>query len=321
MAQQRRHRKSQKHFENLFAAGMSLNDADDKRSAREKLLQAVHAAPLVWSKHRFFTFSEFLATVAACGATQSDIDSIIDDNIIDDFMDKKEEPAHFRAFASWFASRWYTQPGCHMNMNTAAEILRHGLDIVAASPKENEKRQVLHHPYTQLCWHEGSERVRPRNLTLKGILGLLEEKLREQLSICTDVHCIGERLTIAETLLADRMRAGGTVCDCCGKSLEQLQIPSFQRCSRCEMVFYCSPTCQREHWKKKGHKLACRQAGQIEVGDDMFRERTEALLEFAKVVACADKATNRWQVLPSGTNTREIVSGDKLFRLRPPSTL
>jgi MYND finger len=66
-------------------------------------------------------------------------------------------------------------------------------------------------------------------------------------------------------LLQQRANAGGKMCDCCGKTLRERQLDSLMRCKRCKMVFYCSPACQREHWKHKenGHKSACRARGEI----------------------------------------------------------
>jgi hypothetical protein len=37
----------------------------------------------------------------------------------------------------------------------------------------------------------------------------------------------------------------------CGK-------PGTKRCNGCNAVFYCSVECQRIHWKKNGHKVACK---------------------------------------------------------------
>jgi hypothetical protein len=42
---------------------------------------------------------------------------------------------------------------------------------------------------------------------------------------------------------------------------------------------------------------------------------------FVKVVGCVDKTANRWQVQQYGTNELVTVTGDKLIRLRPHSTL
>ena len=56
--------------------------------------------------------------------TQSQIDAMTND-----FIDNEDEPAHFRAMAALFASPWYSEPGSHRNISTAAELFRQGLDI------------------------------------------------------------------------------------------------------------------------------------------------------------------------------------------------
>ena len=48
------------------------------------------------------------------------------------------------------------------------------------------------------------------------------------------------------------------------------------QCSKCRMVSYCSPVCQKIHWKG-GHKHTCRdgylQIGVNEVNDELFYHR------------------------------------------------
>ena len=50
------------------------------------------------------------------------------------------------------------------------------------------------------------------------------------------------------------------VCANCAKPAAGPDDPTFKRCGRCKLVWYCCKTCQREHWGKKegGHKLACK---------------------------------------------------------------
>jgi hypothetical protein len=48
-----------------------------------------------------------------------------------------------------------------------------------------------------------------------------------------------------KALRRQRAYAGGMMCDCCGKTLEELELESSMRCERCEMAFYWSPLCQR----------------------------------------------------------------------------
>lgn len=215
-------------------------------------------------------------------------------------------------------------------MDTTAELLRYGLDIIAASPKEDENRQVLYAPHVDISFQvcEGDVIEGPKDVTLKGVLCFLEGKFRKLLTqVCSAIkppamliNMLPPILKAQIEMLHNRAHAGGMVCDCCGKTPEELQIHSFMRCSRCAMIFYCSTECQREHWKKKGHKQACRKKGQIEIGDDMQRQHP-LTKSFIKVVSCVDKTANRWQVQQYGTNELVTVNGADLFRLRPHSTL
>ena len=49
-------------------------------------------------------------------------------------------------------------------------------------------------------------------------------------------------------------------CSACGKQLAgTADIPSdWKMCGRCKQAFYCGKACQVEHWKRGGHKLACK---------------------------------------------------------------
>ncbi|KAL8668530.1 MAG: hypothetical protein Q9168_006843 [Polycauliona sp. 1 TL-2023] len=58
------------------------------------------------------------------------------------------------------------------------------------------------------------------------------------------------------------------ICFSCDKSL---QTP-IRRCARCQSVRYCSPDCQRQHWRS--HKLFCQKAGSSDAADNAVLERT-----------------------------------------------
>ena len=47
-------------------------------------------------------------------------------------------------------------------------------------------------------------------------------------------------------------------CSACGKHLAGTTAShqNWQKCSRCKQAFYCDADCQREHWKRGGHKHA-----------------------------------------------------------------
>lgn len=48
---------------------------------------------------------------------------------------------------------------------------------------------------------------------------------------------------------------GGLVCANCKT---QGEIDALSRCAGCRRVFYCCRECQKAHWKKGGHKQACK---------------------------------------------------------------
>jgi hypothetical protein len=78
--------------------------------------------------------------------------------------------------------------------------------------------------------------------------------------LCLDPLCL-IRVNDARNRMAEAMHgkkiAGKLMEHCiCGK-VETPSIP-FERCSRCQTVFYCSRECQRADWTKFGHKQACR---------------------------------------------------------------
>ena len=56
---------------------------------------------------------------------------------------------------------------------------------------------------------------------------------------------------------------GGTAraCSACGKqragSVDNHQ--DWKKCGRCKQAFYCGKACQVEHWKRGGHKQACKE--------------------------------------------------------------
>ena len=58
----------------------------------------------------------------------------------------------------------------------------------------------------------------------------------------------------------DGAAATPAVRDCanCGASEGSVPgSPIHSACGRCLITFYCSPKCQKEHWKTGGHKQHC----------------------------------------------------------------
>ena len=53
---------------------------------------------------------------------------------------------------------------------------------------------------------------------------------------------------------ATKKKGTGKSCGWCERVQEQGE--RFNSCSRCKVVYYCSKTCQREHWRN-GHRDTC----------------------------------------------------------------
>jgi hypothetical protein len=166
-------------------------------------------------------------------------------------------------FELWHSLMWLLgiqTPGSHLNMDIAAEHFRECLNVIASSPKKDEKRQVLYYPLIYFPMSEDPQQhFISDDLTLKRVLGHCGDQARKFLSSgvlpvpATSINNAtptSRRKTQLE-LLHDRCRVGGLICDCCGKTLEDLQMTSLKRCSRCIMVFYCSPTCNESTGRKR----------------------------------------------------------------------
>ena len=64
-----------------------------------------------------------------------------------------------------------------------------------------------------------------------------------------------------EDKASDDGEADTMACSACGKQLAGTTAShqNWQKCSRCKQAFYCDTACQREHWKRGGHKRACKE--------------------------------------------------------------
>jgi MYND finger len=195
------------------------------------------------------------------------------------------------------------------NENTFAERVRETLDIIAESPKEDENRIAMSGRFMPEFVHEHFGGPACHHVTVKQILDFYAEKQQSFLSMAEGNHLVMDNSEVSR--LRERAYAGGKKCDCCGKTLAELQLGSFLLCERCEMVFYCNSECQKEAWKRKGHKQACRKPGQIEAGDDMLLTSVEfddgqKRGVFVKAIACVDATTNVWQVQQYNSDRRIV---------------
>ena len=65
----------------------------------------------------------------------------------------------------------------------------------------------------------------------------------------------------ADIAASDDGKAGTMACSACDKDLvgTTASHQTWQKCSRCKQALYCDSGCQREHWKRGGHKQACKE--------------------------------------------------------------
>jgi hypothetical protein len=120
--------------------------------------------------------------------------------------------------------------------------------------------------------------------------------------------------------LLRRAAVGGNECDCCKKSLADLNVPRLEACAKCKMAYYCSKECQVTAWKQ-GHKKACRAPESRMAGDVMrlqgLQSKPELNLHLVQLVEELDNG--RWQVVlcsAEGEKMMSVASGN-LLHIRP----
>ena len=117
-----------------------------------------------------------------------------------------------------------------------------------------------------------------------------------------------------------RTRVGGAKCDYAQCHAAREEGAVLRKCSRCKIMFYCGPDCQRAAWRA-GHKHACRKEGEVKVGDwvklDGLQKRPE-LNDMVVEVVCEANDEGRWVVGIVGNNGNTFsVAKSKLRRVRP----
>lgn len=310
-------KKKLKRFKALFDRGIALTTRQGPhREGADTLMEAVLAAPSVWTKHRFTAFQTFCQLTRGA-LTENDV------KLLKRFLHNPEEPAIYRAQAAALVADGSMQ--LEGNLHDAAEYFRLGLDSVNSSPAEHDDKVVIFPPYDRNPDVTVKGQLRKMKLTLEASLGCTEGNYPSMDTVQTlnsmgalsysKVRC--KALKNKEEDLMERTRAGGTHCDCCNKSTKELQMEELLKCGRCQMVFYCLTDCQRKAWNG-GHKQACRKKGQVKVGDDMqldgLANRKDLNGRFVKVVG-PGAVEGKWLVKLAESTTPLSVSVDKLVRL------
>jgi uncharacterized C2H2 Zn-finger protein len=311
-------KKKLKRFKALFDRGIALMDQGRHREGADTLMEAVLAAPSVWTKYRFTAFQTFCQSKRGA-LTENDV------KLLKRFLHNTEEPAVYRAQAAALVASGTVQ--LEGNVHDAAEYYRLGLDCINSSPAEHDDKVIIFPPYARNPDVTVKRFLRKMKLTLEANVGYTEGNYPSMDTVETlksmgvqtsfKMQCVG--LKNEEEDLMKRTQAGGTHCDCCNKSTKELQMEELLKCGRCQMVFYCSTDCQRKAWNG-GHKQACRKKGQVKVGDDMqlggLANRKDLNGRFVKVVG-AGAVEGKWLVKLAESPNSFSVSVDKLIRLRP----
>ena len=132
------------------------------------------------------------------------------------------------------------------------------------------------------------------------------------------VRCTGAAVAARETI-AGRLTVGGSKCDECGKSWQDVGKPKLDCCTRCKMAFYCSRDCQKKAWRA-GHREACREKGQIEINDVMKLQGLQSkpeLNDCLVTVLAPDTTAGRWRVKSMVSDSVMSIATDKLTHIRP----
>lgn len=137
-------------------------------------------------------------------------------------------------------------------------------------------------------------------------------------------NCLGPLLSgeLTPAQMEHLLAVGGTRCDGCGRTREELGVTHLRSCSRCKKAYYCGAECQRKQWKVGGHKQHCRELGRIEPGDYVrlngINARPQLNGMVVRVVGPDPKDMNRMEVRIGVGNERSIsIAKEKMEQLRP----
>jgi len=133
----------------------------------------------------------------------------------------------------------------------------------------------------------------------------------------------GQSDSLTPEQVGHMLAVGGSQCDCCGKTRQEIGLTQLNQCSRCHRAYYCSAECQKQQWRKEGggHKTYCRKPGQIEAGDYVRLHGLQAKPELngmiVQVVRRAPNNTDRWETRMPGGEKAVSIAQDKMEQLRP----
>ena len=310
------------------------------REAADEYLKAVLAAPDAWMPQdgiatRFHTFQGYLSILRENYFLPSKEELKLLEN---EFVDNEKEPVCFRVEAAFTVALMQYDKG---HREDTAYLYRKALAIAeTVTPGELEHLS----PGTDIDPVTGQPKLNTA-LSIKILLQQTVDQIKSNLRI---LECAGAlpinhpietihkrsdgtsypkkiRNSFAagdprkSTEYIRRSAVGGSQCDACGKTLQELQRETLQQCSRCQMAYYCGEDCQKDAWRN-GHKQACRKRGEIKLDDIMRLDGLQSKPElngiFVKVVS--EQANGRCGVELMDLKATQIsVKPENLQHLRP----
>jgi MYND finger len=114
--------------------------------------------------------------------------------------------------------------------------------------------------------------------------------------------CSAEEEARHHAMLCSALRVRSIACAACGAARAARPL---QACTRCGLVWYCSPECQKAHWKA-AHKAQCRRPKDFRAGDivsllsiDGCQGLAQELVGHVFIVERLDAGRAKWWVIQS----------------------
>jgi hypothetical protein len=244
-----------------------------------------------------------------------------------DFVSNEEEPSIFRVDAALSLGLLEWDAG---DREATADYYRMGMDIAAGTSDSERSRAMAFSEIDSMYTKTVGEKMDELTKIIEKNLRKLERprmgdhpKKLETRSDGSEIWSRQDSVPLySDYSITERlMKIGGTHCDCCGKSRQELGLATLMICTRCKMACYCSKECQKAQWKA-GHKQACRKPGQIEVGDWMQLQGLVSQPQLNTKVGeirgpAENSSSGRWAFYLLDEDRVISVSSERLKRLRP----
>lgn len=268
-----------------------------------------------WLAHEYYTrFDVYTLCYALLPILELNVLSQDRTRLEQAFLQPNNEPPSFQVVTCWMLCNIAMR---NQNFDECERFCHHGLQQASLTSHDERQRRT----FIQFC------RLRIPGLdwktkTIGDLLNFFVDKLTARLSQL-GVHPSIQNDSVPRPLsLSQRLQEPGLVCDGCGMTREAAGMEVFHRCQRCQMQHYCSARCQRRKWKELGHRDACRDATQINVGDVMKLSNLVRQPEWndkAVIVKQLNSSKPGYYIISIIGNHDKIfsVSGSNLQHIRP----